>query len=198
MRVARAQLLTAGALLALAGGAVANEASVADAVGDQIGPMSFDVEFAAHGHSSQTAQYPRFLSHAVTSAEAVTEATLHEEEVQLRFNFDVKGDKDFERSVVVDYDTADVRSDMWRGGYPFAPAGLYEPPDWVGFVEVSRPDDRTLQVTFPRRLLGRAVESAGSYRWMVEVYRLPGWNSWCAEGDVSPCYDRTEATRHRL
>lgn len=199
MQTKRTQLLILGVLVSLVGGgALADETSMPDEVGDQLGPMSFDIQAAERGHARLTEAHPRFLAHTVVSAQPVSDETLEEERVQLRFNFDTRGDRSFERSIVVSYAPGETRSDMWRGGYPFHPEGLYEPADWLGFVEASRPDDRSIRVWFPRALLGRAVDRAGSYRWMVEVYRLPGWNSFCEEGDVSPCYDKTSADVHEI
>jgi hypothetical protein len=180
--------------------AFADELVVPDPVGDKGPDMTFDIVSVSHGHAPATKNYPRFLAHTIKSETDASTSTLAQENTEIRINFDTKGDWRFERSVVVQFTSAGTSADMWRGGFPFGPGDFYEPNDWIGFVRVTRPDDRSVLVEFPRKMLGKLVHKSNptSFRWMVEVYRMPWYRSFCGEGDASPCYDRTESARHRL
>jgi hypothetical protein len=178
---------------------MADELVVPDPIGDKGPDMTFDIVSASHGHSSAD-EYPRFLAHKVESGTDVPTALMVEENVNIRFNFDTKGDWRFDRSIIVQFTSSGTVADMWRTGYPGSPKPPFYPINWVGFIRVTRPDDRSVVVEFPSKLLGKFAKKSkpNTYRWMVEVYRLPGYRSFCGEGDASPCYDRTESVRHRL
>ena len=180
--------------------AFADELVISDPVGDKGPDMTFDIVSVSHSHSTATKNYPRFLAHTIKTEADVSTSTLAQENTEIRINFDTKGDWRFERSVVVRFTSEGISADMWRGGFPFGPGDFYEPNDWIGFVRATRPDDRSVFVEFPRKLLGKLAQKSNpnSYRWMVEVYRMPWYKSFCGEGDASPCYDRAESARHRL
>lgn len=184
------------ATLALSGAGIADERSVTDSP-DHPGQMSFDIASASHEHSRRSSRYPAFLSHTVVAANPVSAQTFAEEDIRIRFNFDMIGDEISDRSIELTMTADGFQGDMWKDGYPLLPEDFNDPIDWVGFVRITRPDDRSVRVEFPRKFLGRLGKD-GAYRWMVEVYRMPGYSSWCGPNDAPPCYDRTKWVKHYL
>ncbi len=178
--------------------ALSDSGTLADPVGDQLGPMSFDIESVGYGHRMRTSRFPRFLTHSVTASNPVTTETIRDEEIEIRFNFDISSESQYERSIIVRYDGGQLQGEAWIGGFPLAPFGFYEPPDFLGFVRVTRPNEKQVVIDFSRSLLKDGQRRLTHYRWMVEVYRTDTWSGWCGPGDTPPCYDRTRRMTHHL
>ena len=174
--------------------ALADEGHKDDPPEDFGGPMSFDIVRIEHDHTAQS-PYPRFVRHRVVSAEDLDLNDLREEQVQVRFNFDIDKDKKFERSLVAFLGADGWEGDIWRTGFPFTPFAL-EPKEWIGFTRVSQPTPEMLEVALPPRMIGLS-RTGGSYRWMVEVYR-PTYRGFCGPDDTPACYDRSEPLRHEI
>lgn len=166
---------------------------------------ALDIKFAQHRHRRQD-RGKSLLVHEVETYEAWDSSLLDTESViaSLIFHFDLDGAYDapiralgfcgegFERTLEVD-----VAPD----GSLFAEMRRTHGPVY-GYAKVWRPDNRTLRVSFPRRLLKRHL---ANYRWCVDTgYHDPSRIADdCGASDDREvfCVDRApdrRAKNHRL
>lgn len=141
----------------------------------------FDIASVSHGHTE------RLLLHTMTMYEAWENAVLADDSTYVTFTF-YYGRGNFK------FITVDVAPD----GSLFAEIVRWDGETVVGYAKVWRPDDRTLQIEFPKRALQRGLNR---YSWDAHaVYRGPA-GSECA--DPHPCNDEmreanTKFIVHRL
>lgn len=158
-----------------------------------------DIGKAVHSHT-RIGERPRLLAHKMVAQTPFSTSVFEEESLEVRFNFDTSGEPAAERSVVVSLaPDGSLIADMYRGGAPDEPR-FRDASDWLHFVMVWRPSDRSLKIGFPKKRLGPDVQS---YRWRAEVYG-PAYKDFCGtsedepHGDLPPCYDKAGPLKHKL
>lgn len=177
----------------------ADESSVDDPSGDSQS-LRFDIVEARHSHLSKTPERPAFLVHAVRSDEPISN-----EDLEIRFNFDARGSRRFDKSVVASRDgegswVAELYSEASEDPRNRAASA------WAAFVGVSQVGDDTIEIRLRRKDLGELSKRWGvGYRWSVEAYNPQTYRGFCeaipmpggGHGDAT-CYDDAAPLKHWL
>jgi hypothetical protein len=177
-----------------------DERCIEDATGDAQA-LGYDVVAACHAHVARTFQRPSFITHSVSGERSITD-----EPLEARFNFDTRGSRAFDMSVVVSRRSdGSWQAELYAAAFPIRPEDV-EASQWRGFVGVSQPDDRSIEIRIRKRDLGRLSKPWGpGYRWFVEAYDPETYDGFCraepmpggGHADMT-CYDRAPAVRHIL
>lgn len=138
-------------------------------------PGRFDVKSVSHGHTRNG-----LLTHKVTMWNTWNNGALRGDANQIRVSFNTDSDRVKEREMIID---------LWRGSL-FAEMRCYcnQRDVVVGFAKVWRPDESSIKVAFPRRLLRKRLST---YRWRVSTHYAKPWHTICRIGDgvQSVCRD---------
>lgn len=169
--------------------AAADHVSVADA-DDSLGRL--DVKTAHHGHHT-TVTGRRLLKHRITTYETWRNVALSRDNTYVTFYLHPSDGKMLRWVRVHAKDDGTLIATMLKGPEPNT--------DVIGPVRVWRHNRRSLTIAFPKRHLGKGVDS---YRWdVLTSWQVSGSDS-CGEPTefVAPaeptCPDRTTRVRHNL
>lgn len=154
-----------------ANGVNADEQTREDPGAEAPGPL--DIRSIGHSHEDRG-----LLVHSATTAESWSSSILQGGASTIEWFFLVKGEVR-RAGITKAAEDGTLYTEMIR----------WPTNRILGFAKTWKPDEQTIQVEFPRRLLGRGVEK---YRWYVQtIFHQPDHPECGDAGGVrTKCYDR--------